>query len=443
MNRISTLLLLVLGLLVTLAACPPPAGNLDDDDATSAQDDDDTTPSDDDDDSAADDDDFTIPPGIGLGGTIEYTPLAGEVPAGAVRMGLFTTTDELLPDEERWSQQVTEGGLIGGDTIYTVYVDGDPPAGDLLDTQAGFEVALYVPFAYVDSNADGSYGQGDPLLGAGDVLFAWITFEGDPPDYLVAAGGGLGWNIVDWADVVDGDDELEFEHTPEGTNSSNGPEVSVELLPVTGGTVPLATDVLHPTGSVVIGLHSSMLGGIPVEDPQMFSMPVSNGELRGAELLVDWPVSGAPPAHHLSEMDGGLGALSAFYLVVGYYDDGDEVLTIGTCDTLLSFGSPRLLMWVDPGSLTLAAGFRAQAYDVPIGWSLFDQALNTWRLLAAGMNLVTITELGSGDDDDSAGDDDDSSGSGPGFDGVIPAECVPGDDDDSAADDDDSASTPS
>ena len=444
MRTTTTTLLAALGCLaLTVVACPPPEGHLDDDDVT---DDDDATDDDDgaDDDDATDDDDFTIPPGTPLAGVIEYTPSAGEVPTGAVRVGLWHASQELAPEEERWSDQVTEGGLLGGDTVYTVYVEGEPEASDLFDTGAGFDLGFYVPFAYVDADASGGYTAGDPLLGTSEDLFIWISFEGDLPEYLAVTGGGLGWNVVAWEDVADGDDDLDIDHTPDGTGSTTGPEISVELLPVNSGTVPLTTSVLHPTGSVVAALHTSAIGGGPiVEDAVLFTHEASNGELRGAELLLDWPLSGAPPADHLEELDGGLGVLSAFYIVFGWYDDGDEVFTGGTCDTILTFGSPRLLMYIDPSTLSPVSAFRAWQYGVPMGWSLFDQDQETWRLLAAGVELVSVADLDEGDDDDSAADDDDSaaddddSAEGGGLDGEIPPECLPGDDDDSAPDDDD------
>jgi len=80
-----------------------------------------------------------------------------------------------------------------------------------------------------------------------------------------------------------------------------------------------------------------------------------------------------------------------------------------------------------------------------MGWSLYDEELEAWRLFAAGISLGPVDALG--DDDDSAPGDDDDSAAGDDDDSAAPAalgipeECLPppGDDDDSAGDDDDSA----
>ncbi|MCP4868760.1 MAG: hypothetical protein GY898_08580 [Proteobacteria bacterium] len=450
MTRLHWLALLtLLGLLLVIPGCPPPEGNLDDDDTSDGDDDDDD---DDDDTTPPDDDDFTIPPGIPLGGVIEYSPADGEVPAGAVRVGLFAADPEgFAPGEERWSNEVVgaEGGLLGGDNIYTVYVDGDPEEDeDFFPGGLGWEVALYFLFAYVDGDASDDYNPGDPILGSSTDLFGFVRSDNpEAPDELVALGGGLGWNVVDYLSLGD-DGEPDITHRPDGTNSSNGPELSVELLPQTSGTIPVSTSLFIPNGSAMGAFHLSIFGGEVIDDFLQFPQAVGNGELRG-DTLAEWNITGPPPAAHLAPLEG-FGLNGAYYLLFAWYDDGDLDYIQGTCDTPLAVGFPSLLMYIDPAALTLQQAFQSQIFGFPMGWTLFDQELEAPRPFTTGIQLEHLSSLddGGGDDDDSAGDDDDSSAgddddSAAPLDPVdtIPAECLPpsGDDDDSAGDDDDSA----
>ena len=437
MRPATTLLALLAALAVAgILACPPPSGDLDDDDVVQDDDDfsDDDDAGDDDDSAVVDDDDFTIPPGTGLGGTILYQSATGELPAGPVRAGLALMGAEGPPTEERWTQMVSEEGGLIGDTVYTVYVEGEPPDTDFFEILEGdAEVAIYFPFSYVDLDSSGDLSPADHILGFSQLLHAFFRFEGDdPPDVVEAWGGGYGWNTVEFGDISDDDEELDLDHTPEGTNSAIGPEIRVLLLPNGGGTVPLSTDVLLPTGSVVSAIHASALDtNTPtVPDFERYTVSASNYELR-AEDLVDWQITGTPPANHLAPWgeDSGFDVDVAMYLVVGYYDDGDQELSIGTCDTLLAAGATRFLLWVEPSTLDLPTGFYAWLMDVPMGWTLFDTQLETFRLLASGIELGAWDEV-IGDDDDSAASDDDDDSAGPDL--GIPDECLPGDDDDSA-----------
>ena len=440
------LLLALLGSLLILPACPPPEGNLDDDDASDDDDDDD------DDDASTDDDDFTIPPGIPLGGVIEYSPSDGTIPPGAVRVGLFSAdADGFAPAVERWSDEVTaKGGLLGGDNIYTVYVDGDPEEEeDFFPAGKGWEVALYYAFAYVDGDSSGDYNAGDPILGSSPDIFGFArSASGETPADLSALGGGLGWNVVDYL-TLGADDGPDIAHAPEGTNSATGPELSADLLPQQSGTIPVSTDLLIPTGSAVGAFHSSIFGGEgdPIAQFLLFPQVASNGELRG-DTLVEWNITGPPPAAHLAPLEG-FGLNGASYLLLAWYDDGDLDYIGETCDIPLAAGHPTLLLYIDAAALSLGEAFQAQLFGFPMGWTIFDQDLEAPRPFASGMHLEPLSALDEdeGDDDDSAGDDDDSA---PGDDDdsagpidpvdTIPAECLPpGDDDDSAGDDDDSA----
>jgi hypothetical protein len=116
----------------------------------------------------------------------------------------------------------------------------------------------------------------------------------------------------------------------------------------------------------------------------------------------------------------------ALYEAVVYFDDGDSAYTPSSCDTLLAAGVQRTLLWMEPSTLSLSEAFALQRAGHPLGWSLFDESLDTWRPFAVGIDLLPSA---LGDDDDSASDDDAPQ---------IPPDCL-GDDDDSAGDDDDSA----
>ena len=98
---------------------------------------------------------------------------------------------------------------------------------------------------------------------------------------------------------------------------------------------------------------------------------------------------------------------------------------------------------MEPSTLNLEEAFSLQRSGQPLGWSLFNETLDTWRPFAVGLDLSLS---GLGDDDDSAGDDDDSAGAADTVE--VSPDCLgddddsAGDDDDSAGDDDDSASPP-
>jgi hypothetical protein len=194
---------------------------------------------------------------------------------------------------------------------------------------------------------------------------------------------------------------------------------------------------------VVSAIHSSALDSdVPtVAAPERFTVTASNYELRAADL-VDWAIAGSPATSHIGPwvLNDQFTLDVAAYAVVGYFDDGDQQFTWGTCDTVLSVGATRYLVWVEPSALDLATGFAAWRLGVPMGWTLYDTQLVTWRLLVSGVELAPASDVW-GDDDDSASSDDDDSAGGPDL--GIPSECLPGDDDDSASsDDDDSAGGP-
>jgi len=438
--------LLLLAAALGLVGCPG-GGSLDDDDATppATDDDDDAT----DDDDAVDDDD-TLPTGLLISGELQWQPTFGALPAGPVRIGAFWMDGFASAGAERWSTQVSKDGLIGN-TIYALEVDEEgAPSADLAAVDSGdadVDGALYVLFGYVDIDSSGDHSTGDALLGSSDLGIMWLASEDeDAKGELEAVGAGLGWNTVSITGLVLGG--FDFEHTPDGTNSNNGPEIEVELLPRLSGQVPLRTDLPVPDSSVVAGVHTSLFDdNLPtVTGPEVQSAAVSNGAVAGG-ALTSWSIDAPPPAAHIGNLENTWGIDGAAYGMAVYYDDGDSQYTVDTCDTVYGVVEGVLLAWVEPSTLSLDAAFFAQRTGISMGWSLFEQDAQLVRPLSVGVDLV-LAEDALGDDDDSAGDDDDSAGDDDDSAGTlgvddlgIPAECLPstGDDDDSAGDDDDSA----
>ena len=279
----SLVLLVLLALFGLGADCG--GGTFDDDDTTSGGDDDDDD----------DDDDDATPEGIPVSGELRWQPTNGDVPAGAVRVGLWRLVfgDGLTMAGEDYSDQVTKGGLSGGANVFTVYVDAAPGGLDVVaeDTSLG----AWVAFAYADSDGDGAFGGADVLLGTSDTWLAFIADEDGElfEDYL-EAGAGLGWNTLVMSGLgEDAPPEFAFAATPEGTNSNNGPEIRARLIPNVGGDVPLTSDLELPPGTVVAAWHSSVFSGTPVEGFQLFPQSVDTAGLAG--VFAQWAVGGAPP----------------------------------------------------------------------------------------------------------------------------------------------------
>ena len=423
-----------------LFACPPSSG--DDDDLVLPDDDDDD---DDDDDTVSaddDDDDFTIPDGLPLGGNLLWQTSDGEVPEQHVRVGLFDLSSLGGAPTEPFGVLISDSGLSSGNTIYTIYIKGEPSSGSLSPlADFGVDAVLYVPFAYVDDNEDSVYGFGELLLGASDTLLVFIEDVVPFPGQLVDLGAGPGWNLLD-ATYLD-TSVLEFIHVPDGTNSSNGPSIRTQLLPDLGGSIPVRAEFSVPEGSVISAwsYHASSAALDP--SAALFAVAASNDEANSSALL-SWPVEGAPSNGHIALLPahvvaaaGSSGVASAaelsgaLYRGVAYFDDGDQVFTAGGCDTLLALDEGRFLVWLEPSSLSLDTAYRLQRGGQSLGWSLFDESLDAWRPFAVGLDLMAHSvgddDDSAGDDDDSAGDDDDSAA----HNSQIPAECL-GDDDDSA-----------
>ena len=430
-------LLLLLVLVLGLYACPP-AASLDDDDIVQPDDDDDD---DDDDDTGGggDDDDFTIPDGLPIGGNLLWQPSDGAVPAAQVRVGLFHVTAMPFNQAESFGALVAEEGLSGGSTIYTVYIKGEPESAEMIPfAEDSITAALYLPIAYIDENQDEGYDAGELLLGMGDSLVVFMEDLVPFPSALSGAGAGPGWNLLEVSYFDAG--VMDFSHVPEGTNSSNGPSISSDLLPNMGGMTSVRTDVVVPEGGVVAAWHWTAFTDTPVTNYEQFVTAASNEAAPGGTLL-GWTVEGEPPSAHIgvlpppvgeeAEPEGGEATVAlqgALYEAVVYFDDGDSAYTPSSCDTLLAAGNQRTLLWMEPSTLRLSEAFALQRAGQPLGWSLYDEPLDTWRPLAVGIDLLPSP---LGDDDDSAGGDA----------AEIPPDCL-GDDDDSAGDDDDSADAP-
>ncbi|MCO4773127.1 MAG: hypothetical protein KDA24_24040 [Deltaproteobacteria bacterium] len=424
----SAILLLLLGL---VTACPS-GGELDDDDVVDDDDDDD------DDDDGADDDDDDTPEGVAMSGELRYQPNDGPVPAGAIRVGLFSITDAFAVGDEQWSAQVTKGDLLSGATVFTVFVDA-APAG-LTTVEDDTSMAMYVPFAYGDADGDEAFGGNDGLLGSSTMFLAFIEdTDGKLPKDLVSAGAGAGWNTLEY-DFF-GDDGITFAHVPVGTNSNNGPELRSKIIPTPGGDVPLRTNDEVPVMSNVAAFLAE--GGSAPPSAQLFRQAVDN--TAGANPFSQWTIGGnVPPPDHVGDLSFGAGddddsagddddgggpsapsLTGAIYDVTAWWDGEQDGETTGDCDLIL--GAPnKTLGWVAPPGTDLDAAFWMHLNSLRPGWLLLEGDLP--RLLASGVDF----------DDGVPGDDDDSA-AGAVLD-QLPAECVPqGDDDDSAGDDDDSA----
>jgi len=420
-------LLLLLGL--GASGCPT-GGSLDDDDVTADDDDD----GDDDDDD--DDDDDGTPEGIAMSGEVRYQPATAPLPTGAIRAGLFSVTfGDYEISGERWSTEVSEGGLLSGSTVFTIYVD-EEPAADLVSIEDDTSGAMYLPFSYADGDGDGAFGAGDVLLGSSETWLAFIAdTDGKLSKELVQVGAAVGWNTV----VIDflGDGNPTFASVPEGTNSNNGPELRSKIIPIPGGDVPLTGEIEVPVGSNVAAFHVQGFEGPAV--PQQFTQPVSN-PTAAAGPFAQWAVGGAPPpADHIYSLRGGgddddsagsegadADLMGAAYIVGAWWDGENDATPEGACDLTLGLGGEKQLAWVQPPGENLELAFWMHLYSVRPGWLILEGELP--RLLASG---ITFEGSAPGDDDDSAG--------GSVLD-ELPEECQPaGDDDDSAGDDDDSA----
>ncbi len=422
-----TTLGLGVGALLLWQGCPTEDGTVDPTPPDVTDDDDAGV---DDDDAGPNDDDLVIPEGIPIGGSLAYQPTDGSVPAGDVRAGLFLAQAKGPTFGEEWDSDLIAAAkvsLVAGQATYANYVEETVDAGLLTEVAKGVSAAMFAPFAYVDGDGSGGFNAGDTLLaGSGD----WVVYiDAKDVDAVTDAigSGGPGWNVA--RDVLGG--ELNLEHHPEGVNSSQGLTMRVRLLSVTGGDVPVDTDISFPDGSLVAAWHGSLSGLMEIAapaNPVLFVTPASNN-LR--DDLIDWPVNGTPPADHLGALDANLlsetvavpNLTGAVYTEVGWVDDGDLVYTEeAPCDLLIADGNKRLVWLTAPGQdLGLAFMFGVVLEQRP-GWLLVDTLP---RRLSSGIDLEILD--GVGDDDDSAG-----------FPYDLPDSCF-GDDDDSAADDDDSA----
>jgi len=418
---LSFFLLLLLGLL-SLEACAPPGGSLpaDDDDVTGDDDDDD-----DDDDDTTDDDDTSVP-SVPLSGAIRHTANNGSVPQAPVNVGLMSLDLMTLNfGAERFTTLAAESSIASGDTIYTLSIQEDPLEEDFVAMdEAGTEVAFFGVFAYVDADASGQWNEAELILGSSETLFGFARFPGDDvPDILASVGAGAGWNLTSYDTLLDEGGALT--HVPEGTNSTNGPLVEVDLLPRFGGNLPVTSGLTLPLGSRIGALHVSA-EELGVQD----SLITQTQALSVAEpgLAGDWTLDGDPPTSHLMDLSPlgfGTGWTTPFpsgaaYVAYAWFDGGADGNPTGDpCDVGLGFAEDRALMWLDAYSLSLTSAFATQRTGVPLGWSLYDADAEAFRVLSLGLTVtpadppVLVPESclpPAGDDDDSAGDDDDSAG---------------------------------
>jgi hypothetical protein len=410
---------LLLGLL-PLEACEPPVGDLPSDDDYVTDDDDD-----DDDDDATDDDDTSVP-SVPLSGAIRHTANNGPVPQAPVNVGLMSLDLITLTfGAERFTTVTSESSIASGDTIYTLSIQEDPLDEDFAAMdESGTEVAFFGVFAYVDADASGQWNEAELILGSSEMLFGFARFPGeDIPDVLASVGAGAGWHLANYDSLID--EEGGVTHVPEGTNSTNGPLIEVDLLPRTGGNIPVTSGLTLPLGSQVSALHVSA-EKLGVQDnliTQSQALSVAEPGLAG-----EWTLAGDPPTSHsmdLSALGFGAGWTTPFpsgaaYSAYAWFDGGADGNPTGDpCDSGLGFAEDRALMWLDAYSLSLTSAFSIQRTGVPLGWSLYDHSAEAFRVLSLGLTVtpadppVSVPESclpPTGDDDDSAGDDDDSAG---------------------------------
>jgi hypothetical protein len=420
-----TVLSLGFGGVLLFQGCPDEGGDITPTPDVGSDDDDASV---DDDDVGPNDDDIVIPEGIPIGGVLAYQPTDGSVPAGEVRGGLFVADLNTLAFGEEWHSDTIASAkvsLAAGQATFAYYVDEAPAEAVLSELLPGLRGAVFAPFSYVDGNASGGFNPGDTLLSGSSDWVAYLTAE-DPDDIPdLMPGGGAGWNVL--RDVLG---TMNVEHHPEGVNSSQGLEMRVRLLPVTGGDVPVDADISFPDGSLVAAWHGSLSGlmeGAVPANPIQFVTPASNN-LR--DDLIDWPISGQPPADHVGSLDPNLLSSTvavptltgAVYSEVGWVDDGDLIYTPeAVCDLLIAEGSKTLTWLASPGEDLALAFALGVAIEQRPGWLLIDTLP---RRLSSGLDLQIV---------DGVGDDDDS-----GAPYGLPDACF-GDDDDSADDDDSTA----
>ena len=420
------------GALLFAQACED--GGLTDDDDTPRLDNDDDDAGADDDDASSDDDDAVTPDGIPIGGIIGYQPNDGVVPPGDVRGGLFPASFDKTGAEfgDEWHSDLVAAAktsLAAGQATFAYYLPETLPAEALtpIPDVEGASSAIFAPFVYVDGNGGGGFDAGDTLLSGSPDWVLYLEAEDPedlPPEF---AGAGQGWNLV--RNVVE---QPEITHHPTGVNSSQGMELRVRLLAVTGGDVPVATDMAFPDGSQIAAWHgtvSGLVAGDVPADPVQFVTTAANS-LR--DPLIDWPIQGMPPGDHIVDLPSALlsdtvavpDLTGAVYSQVGWVDDGDATYDEASlCDLLIAEGN-KTLAWVTPPGQNLGLAFSlGVVLEQRPGWMLVDTRP---RRLSAGLALSPVE--GIGDDDDSAGETP--------YD--LPSECF-GDDDDSAGDDDDSA----
>ncbi len=415
------------GALLFGQGCPDDGGDIDPTPPDVSDDDDASV---DDDDAGPDDDDLVIPEGIPIGGTLSYQPTDGTVPPGDVRAGLFLADPAGFTFAAEWHSDLVvpaKTSLTAGQVTYANYLEETVEPELLVDIGGGVQGALFAPFTYVDGNGSGSFNGGDTLLSGSADWVVYIDAESEEDVVEALGSGGPGWNVL--RDVLSG--EIALEHRPEGVNSSQGLAMRVRLLSVTGGDVPVETDIAFPEGSLMAAWHGSLSGLMEIEapaNPVLFVTPAVNN-LR--DDLIDWSISGTPPADHVGDLDPDLlsgpvpvpGLTGALYTEVGWVDDGDLAYSAeAPCDLLIADGNKTLVWLAAPGENLDLAFLLGVVLEQRPGWLLIDTLP---RRLGSGIDMEILE--GVGDDDDSAG-----------FPYDLPDDCF-GDDDDSADDDDSGA----
>ncbi|MCB9795470.1 MAG: hypothetical protein H6741_22420 [Alphaproteobacteria bacterium] len=283
-------------LLLSLLGCDDGSVKLGDDTAdTSVNSDDSATDDSATDDSAADDsaaDDSGEP--------VETTSLTFEIEGEWAGTTLALTY--LVPsDPPVVGQQLLNTEVTG--PVMSVEV-AEPREGELfeLNPQAypGLYAALYAPTLHVDSDGDGYFDGGEPIVAAG-ATWAWYL-EGDLPQQLLILGFRQGWNAV----------ELDFvgEGLPTVRDIDAIP-LPADLWPVESLTLAGSYTAEFPLGDQRVAVISG----------ETFSGSPPATLLYDEDLSESWSItlSGAPPADHWDTS----GEINGAYEVAVTYDDSD------------------------------------------------------------------------------------------------------------------------
>jgi hypothetical protein len=248
---------------------------------------------------------------------------------------------EDLNAEDVWQAWVPDADVLeveAGTPPEDHFVAADP------EDMPGFEVALYLPVLFTDSNGDGMLDQGEPVIG---VSPHWaVNARGTLPDSIP----GL---IEGWNGYIPAFDD--------GDGQASDPLT----IPVSDNVKPVEEIELSGTGDTA-------------ENLRLMLTPISLITEGTGEAMWDQPLAGtfttslvgAPPQEHLDTYEG-LGE-AALELYISYIDNdasgsftpGDGPLHTGCFD-----GRAVFVVWREPAELSLTEAWMAALQGMQSGWS--------------------------------------------------------------------------